>query len=195
VLEGEESWQFLLEMKQREHSRHIPIVVVSSAEEERKARSFGANDYMAKPLDPEALVALLDGLTGASVIRVLLVDDEEISRYLIRQLLPASAVALTEVSRGNEGLRLAGEDPPDVILLDVNMDEMNGFEFLERASALPALKHVPIVVMTSMLLTDEQRRRLAKAASIVSKFELTSDALMLAIRGVVGTLRHERHAH
>lgn len=194
MLEGEESWQFLLEMKQREHSRHIPIVVVSSAEEERKARSFGANEYLAKPLDPPALVVMLDGLTGATAIRVLLVDDEEISRYLIRQLLPATAVALTEVSSGTEGLRLAGEDPPDVILLDVNMDEMNGFEFLERASALAALRHVPIVVMTSMLLAEDQRRRLAKAASIVSKFELTSEVLMKAIQDVVGTLRHERHA-
>jgi signal transduction histidine kinase/CheY-like chemotaxis protein len=193
MLDGEESWSFLLEMKQGEKSHHVPVVVVSSGEEERKARSFGANEYLSKPVDPGALIRLLDDLTGAgAATRIMLVDDEEISRYLIRQLLPAATIDLTEVASGSEGLRIAADSPPDVILLDLNMDGMNGFEFLERATAMPELRHVPILAMTSMLLTDDQRLRLAKADAVVSKFELTADALATAIREALAAPRRER---
>jgi len=196
MLDGEESWRFLLDLKQSEKTHHIPIVVVSSAEEERKARSFGANEYLSKPVEPRALVRLLDELTGeGAATRILLVDDEEISRYLIRQLLPAATIDLSEVASGSEGLRVAADSPPDAILLDLNMEEMNGFEFLERAKAMPELRQVPILAMTSMLLTDDQRLRLAKADAIVSKFELTSDALTMAIREALASPRRERHDH
>ena len=96
------------------------------------------------------LIGLLDRLTGRRTItKVLLVDDEEITRYLVRQLLPRGRYTLDVASNGEEGLQHLRDEPPDVVLLDVNMPEMNGYQFLERAhddanGAVSRTANVPI---------------------------------------------------
>jgi CheY-like chemotaxis protein/two-component sensor histidine kinase len=186
MLQGEECWRLLIELKQNERTHSIPVVIISTTQEERKARSFGADDYMDKPLDPRRLVKTLDELTGAnSVTKVLLVDDEEISRYLIRQLLPRGVFDVREAATASDGLAAAARDAPDVILLDLSMSDFDGFEFLERLSAAQKLAAPPAVIVTSMLLDNQQRRRLDKAAGIVSKIDLNSDTLVAAIRRAV----------
>jgi signal transduction histidine kinase/CheY-like chemotaxis protein len=183
MLEGEESWRFLIEQKQSERYHDIPIIVLSTTNEGRKARSFGADAYLDKPVDPNVLARQLDDLTGSrSVTKVLLVDDEEVSRYLIRQLLPRGAFLLMETMTGREGLLAVEREQPDVILFDINMPEMTGFEFLERLTRKPA---PPAIAITSMVLTDAHRDRLRAASRIVSKFDLTTDTLVEAIRGVL----------
>jgi CheY-like chemotaxis protein/nitrogen-specific signal transduction histidine kinase len=186
VLVGEESWRFLIEMKQRPLTEHIPIIVVSSLQDERKARSLGADDYLSKPVEPAALVRALDLLTGSqSVTKVLSVDDEEVSRYLVRQLLPRGAFALSEASNGLDGLKRAQEERPDVVLLDLKMSGMDGFEFLDRLAQNSEMRSVPAIVLTSMRLGTEDRRRLGRAAQIVAKSELSADLLVSAIRRAI----------
>src|SRR6185437_5282838 len=68
VLAGEESWRFLIEMKQRPLTEHIPVIVISSAQDERKARSLGADDYLNKPIDAAILVQALGDLTGGQSV-------------------------------------------------------------------------------------------------------------------------------
>jgi len=186
LLQGEESWRFLIEMKQSESYRDIPIIVVSTVNEERKAVSFGADAYIDKPADPAHLVSVVDKLTGgSSVTRVLLVDDEEVSRYLIRQLLPRGAYHLQETATGREGLEVVTNDPPDVVLFDINMPEMNGYEFLERLYTIPGKTPPPAIAITAMMLDEAHRARLKNATKIVSKFDLTTDVLVEAIRDVM----------
>jgi CheY-like chemotaxis protein len=186
MLQGEECWRLLIELKQNERTHSIPVIVISTTQEERKARSFGADDYMDKPMEPARLVAALDELTGAhSITKVLLVDDEEISRYLIRQLLPRGAFDLREAATATDGFVAAQRDQPDVILLDLSMPDIDGFEFLERLASSPEPVKPPAVVVTSMQLDEQQRRRLSKAAAIVSKFDLNSETLVAAIRQAV----------
>jgi signal transduction histidine kinase/CheY-like chemotaxis protein len=181
ILVGEEGWRFLLEMKQHPATENIPVIVVSTTQEENKARSLGADDYLDKPVEPARLLQALDALTGErSVTRVLIVDDEEVSRYLVRQLLPRGAFQLSEASTGPEGLRHLRDDPPDVVLLDLNMPGMDGFAFLEGLSR--EVHRIPAVILTSMSLTAEQRQRLYRAARIISKSELSSDTLVAAIK-------------
>jgi signal transduction histidine kinase/DNA-binding response OmpR family regulator len=180
VLEGEESWRLLIELKQSEAYHHIPVIVLSTSTEDRKARSFGADGYLDKPVNPDTLIEQLDRLTGCrSVTKVLLVDDEEVSRYLIRQLLPRGAFKLIECMTGSEGLAAVEQDRPDIILFDLNMSEMSGFEFLERLDGHSA---PPAIAITSMVLTEQHRARLQGAANVVSKFDLTTEVLVQAIR-------------
>ena len=186
VLAGEESWRFLIEMKQRPLTEHIPIIVISSLQDERKARSLGADDYLSKPIEPATLIRTLDQLTGGqSVTKVLSVDDEEVSRYLVRQLLPRGAFALSEASNGHDGLKRAQDDRPDVVLLDLKMPGMDGFEFLDRLAQISEMRSVPAIVLTSMRLGAEDRRRLSRAAQIVVKSELSADLLVSAIRHAI----------
>jgi signal transduction histidine kinase/DNA-binding response OmpR family regulator len=179
VLLGDESWRFLIEMRQRDTTADIPLVVASSTGDERKAINLGADEYLDKPIDPAQLVGLLDRLTGQrSVTHVLLVDDEEVSRYLVRQLLPRGTYDIKEAATGVEGLVRAKGERPDVVLLDLNMPGMNGYQFLERLSAET---NIPAIVLTSMILDSEQRLRLDYASKIISKSDLSAPALTEAI--------------
>ena len=183
ILVGEEGWRFLLELKQHPATENIPVIVLSTTQEERKARNLGADEYLGKPVEPARLLQALDTLTGErSVTRVLVVDDDEVSRYLVRQLLPRGAFQLSEASTGEEGLRRLREDPPDVVLLDLNMPGLDGFAFLDRLARGDDARSIPAVVVTSMSLTAEQRQRLHPAARIVAKSELSADALVAAIK-------------
>jgi len=182
VLQGEECWRFLIDAKHNERTQDIPAVLVSSTGDEQKARSFGADEFLAKPVDPATLVRWLDATTGAGgLTKVLLVDDEEISRYLVRQLLPRGAYELREAANAIDGLEQAKVDPPDVILLDLNMDMVDGFEFLDRLRNGEGAAAPPAVVLTSLVLDQAQKDRLANVSGIVSKFDLTADRLVGAI--------------
>ena len=179
MLLGDESWRFLIEIRQRDATADIPVVVASSSGDERKAINLGADEYLDKPIDPAQLVDLLDRLTGQrSVTRILLVDDEEVSRYLVRQLLPRSTYDIKEAATGVEGLVRLRDERPDIVLLDLNMPGMNGYEFLERLSAET---NIPAIILTSIILDSEQRLRLGNASSIISKSDLSAPALTEAI--------------
>jgi signal transduction histidine kinase/CheY-like chemotaxis protein len=185
VLIGEDGWRFLIEIKQRKLTQDIPVIVASMTQEERKARSLGADDFLAKPVEPETLLRALDRATGEhSVTRVLVVDDEEVFRYLVRQLLPRGAFELIEAATCQEGLLRARERRPDVVLLDLNLPTMDGFQLLDRLTE--SIGSMPIIVITSMVLDDDRRFRLRAAARILSKSALTGDTLVGAIRAAVG---------
>jgi signal transduction histidine kinase/DNA-binding response OmpR family regulator len=183
MLEGDETWRFLIELRQREATSDLPVIVVSSTGDESKAINLGADEYLGKPVDPDQLLRLLDRVTGrSSVTRVLLIDDEEISRYLVRQLLPRGIFDLREAATGIEGLTRLRNERPDIVLLDLNMPGMDGYQFLER---LDAEADIPAIVLTSMILDGEQTKRLSRAAKIVSKSDLSSPVLTAAISGVL----------
>jgi signal transduction histidine kinase/DNA-binding response OmpR family regulator len=187
VLTGDESWRLILGLRQGKATGDIPIVVTSSTGEERKALHIGADAYLRKPIDHERLLELLDRLTGnRSATRVLLVDDEEVTRYLVRQLLPRSVYDVREAKSGAEGLTQLLSERPDVVLLDLKMPEMTGFELLDRISEEASLDGVPAIVLTSAILTQAERERLRRAVRIMSKSDLSASALTAAIADVLG---------
>ncbi|MGA3399708.1 MAG: ATP-binding protein [Acetobacteraceae bacterium] len=186
MLLGEEAWRLLLQLRNDETKAEIPLVVMSSAGEERKAAHLGADEYLPKPIDGAVLLGLLDRLTGRqSITNVLLVDDEEITRYLVRQLLPRSRYSLLAVDNGEAGLARLQEQPPDVVLLDINMPGMNGYEFLARMNNNPALARLPAIVLTSAILAPQERSLLQRASMVMSKSSLSSSTLIDAIQGVL----------
>ncbi len=186
MLLGDESWRLILQLRQQPDRADIPLVVTSSTGDDRKAIHLGADEYLPKPVDRTQFVELLDRLTGRrSITKVLLVDDEEIMRYLVRQLLPRSRYALRPVDNGAEGLRCLRDDRPDVVLLDINMPEMTGAEFLERVQHDASLSQLPIIVLTSAILQQNERSLLRRACRIVSKSELSAGMLMDTIEGAL----------
>jgi signal transduction histidine kinase/CheY-like chemotaxis protein len=194
LLAGEESWRFLIEMKQRPQTDHIPIIVVSTSAEEHKARGLGADEYIAKPIERDRLVRVLDKATGEhSVTKVLVVDDDEVSRYLVRQLLPLGAFRLSEASNGVDGLKRAEDDRPDVVLFDLGMPDMDGFEFLDRLSRGDATNSLPTIALTSLRLTAEDRQQLRRAVQIIPKSMLSADVLLSAIQEAVDHRQQRSH--
>ena len=192
VLFGDESWRLLLGLRQGERTDSIPIIVISSTGEERKALHLGADAYLRKPIDHERLIELLDRLTGSrSTTRILLVDDEEVTRYLVRQLLPRGVYDVREARTGADGLAQLVNERPDIVVLDLKMPGMTGFELLDRISADTSLDPVPAIVLTSAILTSAERQRLRRAARIMSKSDVSGSALTGAVTDVLRGLPSE----
>ena len=175
MLRGEDTWTFLAELKGRHETRDIPLVVVSTVDDERKGMALGADAYCLKPVDRQRLVQTLTRLTAPeSVKRVLVVDDEEISRYLLRQNLAGPHHVVSEASSGAEALRLARAERPDVICLDLVMPDMDGFEILEALKGDPVTRDIPVVIVTSKRLGEAERRTLLERASTILAKEAVS---------------------
>ncbi len=186
LLESEESWRFLVELRHREATERVPVVVVSTSGQEAKAHHLGADDYLGKPLDPGELIEILDRLTGArSMTKVLVIDDDEVFRYLVRQLLPRGSFELREAATAAAGLDLMRAEPPDVVLLDLNMPVMDGYAALDRIGECGNGAMPPVVVITSRALDSAQQARLARASTIVAKSDLSAYGLVTAIREAV----------
>ncbi len=108
--------------------------------------------------------------------RILIVDDEEIARYLIRQCLELPPGMIAEAVNGAEGLARARSERPAAVLLDLRMPEMDGFEVLKQLRADPATRTIPVVVITSKSLNSSERKELESgAAAVLSKEVLTRE--------------------
>ena len=187
MLVGEDSWRLLIDLKQRELTQRIPVIVASGTQDERKARNLGADDYIHKPLDSRRLIAALDALTGEhNIIRVLVVDDQEIPRYLVRQLLPRGSFEIREAEGVDAALRQIEREQIDVVLVDLHMSPRGGGELLDELSARAATREIPAIVMTSMALQEIPELAQSNLCKILSKSELTAETLITAIREAVG---------
>ena len=114
--------------------------------------------------------------------RVLVIDDEEISRYLLRNYLSGSGYSLSEATSGATGLAEARRQQPDVIVLDLVMPHMSGFQVLKRLQSDPALHDIPVVILSSKQLTEAEQDELAlHAAAILSKENVTREIVLQQI--------------
>ena len=171
VLRAEDSWRLLVDLKQDVRTRGIPVIIASTIEDQAKAFHLGADEYIVKPVERAQLLERLKGLTAqARATRVLIVDDDERDRYLLKQLFRESDVAIQEASSGLEGIREAAKSGPDAIILDLTMPGMSGFEVLDALKANIATKDIPVIIYTSRVLTEPERLQLlGKAAAILPK--------------------------
>jgi signal transduction histidine kinase/CheY-like chemotaxis protein len=183
LLREEETWSFLCQLKESPETRDIPVLVVSTVNDEAKARSLGADAFAAKPLDRTWLLTSLSQLIDRSdSTRVLLVDDQEAMRVVIKQFLEAQHYQSIEAATGQDGLSKARDERPDVILLDLSLTDMNGRDVLKQLKSDPATLDIPVVIVTSSRLNRSEREQLADAAGIVSKDVLTRQVIDDAIR-------------
>ena len=184
MLEGEASWSFLSELKQDPATREIPTLVVTVTNREDKARALGADEFFMKPVEQEWLIGRLRGLArreGAE--KVLVIDDDHVSRYLIRKHLDGTEFTVLEAAGGAEGVRLAREQSPQLILLDFVMPEMSAFDVLDELKKDPVTRNIPVVIHTSKTLDEDERKRLnAEASAILSKQSLSREIAIARIR-------------
>jgi CheY-like chemotaxis protein len=182
-LHGEDAWDLLARLKRSDDTRSIPLIVSSTLDDQSKGFALGADAYGVKPINREWVVRTLQSLAPSEdgPTRVLSVDDEEASRYIIREMLNDSVHQVIEASSGEEGLVRARALVPDVILLDVRLTDMSGIDALERLREDPNTAGVPVVMVTSQTLSADDRRRLGRTR-VLSKGALTRDVLKTAIR-------------
>lgn len=169
LLHGEHSWHLLQELKENPSTREIPVYVVTVVENEGKAMALGATGFHAKPIDRAWLLDQLQKTLVREHDQILIIDDDEISRYLLKGVLGSRGYRLFEARGGVEGLRFAKEKKPSLIILDLSMPDLSGFEVLEYLKADPDTQQIPVVIYTSQRLESAERERLHAAADIVPK--------------------------
>lgn len=183
--------QWLAELKGQQATKQIPVLVVSSVDDPRKALALGADDYCLKPVERAWLLNRLERVTreGRNVPKglspvVLLIDDQEADRYILKRQVTEGGCAVVEASSGEDGLRLAAELKPDVILLDLNMPGMDGFCVLEQLNEKPDTASIPVVIVTAQILQPERKPALAHARAIILKHESTTAAWLQVFREI-----------
>ena len=196
MLEGETTWQFLAEMKRDPRTADIPTLVVTVMDRERQARALGADEFFVKPVEREWLLRKLKALSTAQrpVEKVLVIDDDEVARYVVRKLLADTTYRVVEASDGPEGVRVAREERPDVIFLDFVMPTMTAFEVLDELKLDPVTRCIPVIINTSKDLDEQERRRLAEGTvAILTKDKLSREVAITRIRdALVQTVGDQR---
>jgi CheY-like chemotaxis protein len=174
MLRAEYTWEFLAKLKGNPATKDIPVLVLSTIEDKAKGYHLGASAYLTKPIERNALVSELRAITGAPPLgQILIIDDNEVDRYVLKQQLRKLSVSISEASSGMEGLRKARELKPRLIFLDLVMPDRTGFQVLESLKAERALKDIPVVIATSSVLDDGERSRLLeKAVAVIRKDSL-----------------------
>ena len=168
TMPGMDGWSVLSALKADPELAAIPVVMVTFVSERALATSLGAADYVLKPIDWTRLRHVMETFREAEG-DVLIVDDEADMRRLARTALERNGWSVVEAVDGEEGLAIVARAVPRVILLDLSMPVMDGFAFLQELRRRPGCERVPVVVLSALDLTNEDRRRLRGATQILNK--------------------------
>jgi PAS domain S-box-containing protein len=177
MMPGVDGWSVLSKIKSDPNLAGTPVVMVTSVDQRSVAASLGAADYMLKPVRWDSFRKVMERFrTPAGGI--LVIEDEPDARTVVKAMLEEDGWVVTEAWDGRDGIRQATAHPPEVVLLDLNMPVMDGFDFLERFRQLPGCAEVPVVVLTARDLTREDRNRLRGANQILQKGDMSLAALV-----------------
>src|SRR5262249_10437261 len=162
VMPGMDGWAALAALKADPELADIPVVLFTGMVDDRsEALRLGASDYVTKPVDPDRLTALLRRYCGGPApLRVLVVDDDPDVRRHLRGLLETQGWEVDEAGDGREALDRIAQNPPGLILLDLVMPGMDGFEFLVELRRRPEGRSVPAILLTAKDLTAADHERL-----------------------------------
>ena len=182
-----DGWSTLVALKADPVLRDIPVIMLTVLKDRGLAFSLGAADFMTKPVDRAALTSMLRQYRTGGADLVLVVEDDPAARDATRRLLEKLGLTVAEASNGLEGLRwLDANNAPALILLDLMMPVMDGFEFLEQLQRRPALADVPVVVLTAKQLMQEEIAALTgRTKQVMTKQATSNDDLVAAIRRCV----------
>ncbi len=181
TMPGMDGWSVLGALKADPELAAIPVVMVTFHHERPLAASLGAADYVFKPVDWNRLRYVMERFREAEG-DVLLVEDEADTRQRTRQVLEKNGWRVVEAANGRVALDLVARATPRLILLDLNMPVMDGFEFLAELRRRPGCEAIPVVVLTAMDLTAEDRRRLRGANQVLSKGDVSLQELAEKLR-------------
>jgi CheY-like chemotaxis protein len=160
-----DGWDFLTRLKADSRTASIPVVVLSIVDERGKGFALGATEYLVKPVDRDDLIRAVRHAVRTSSheirdITVLAVDDDPIVLELMDAVLGPEDFTVVKAGSGREGLDLARERHPDVIVLDLLMPDLDGFQVLDELKGDPETAHIPIIILTCKALSQEDKQRL-----------------------------------
>ncbi|MCZ6590235.1 MAG: response regulator [Alphaproteobacteria bacterium] len=190
LMPGADGWQVLKELKADSALADIPVVMCTILDEKNKGYALGAADYMNKPVSRDKLRDVLGRyLVSTAGARVLVVEDDETTRTMLRRLLVGEGCLVSEAANGRLALERLEDARPSLILLDLMMPEMNGFEFLAEIRGMEAYADIPVIVITAADLSEQDRARLnGGVEQILRKTAFNRDDLLEEVRREVSRI-------
>jgi len=167
-----DGWEVLTRLKQDDATRNIPVVIASVVDNQGLGHALGALDYFVKPVERQALLSRLRRYTfttkvGQEEIRILVVDDEPANLDYLESVLKPAGFAVLRASGGKEGIDLARAHQPHLLLLDLMMPDVSGFDVVAELRRDEPTRSIPIMVLTAKELTDDDKKQLNGSVAAV----------------------------
>ena len=184
LMPGMDGWAVLKSLKADEEVAGIPVIMVTMVDDQEMGHALGAADYLPKPIDRDKLGSMLRRYRCADPpCRLLVVEDDAVTRELMRRTLEQDGWDVEEAENGRVALERVASRKPELILLDLMMPEMDGFEFLTELRRKSEWQHIPVVVVTAKDITADERARLdGHVRKVVQKGGLSREQLAKEIR-------------
>ena len=188
LMPGMDGWAVLAGLKADPALAGIPVILQTILEDRNLGFALGASEYLTKPIDRKRLASLVKRYVPSPAAGpVLVVEDDAGTRALLGKALGKAGWQVTEAENGRVALEQMQTSQPALILLDLMMPEMDGFEFLDALRRQQPRRDVPVVVITAKTLTEEDRKRLNGGVErVVQKNALDAESLLAEVRAVVG---------
>jgi PAS domain S-box-containing protein len=182
-----DGWSVLRALKADPGLQDIPVVMLTMLDDKSKGYSLGATDYLTKPVDRDQLHnALARYYTPGETCSVLLVEDDQPTREVMARTLEKADWSVSEAGNGREALDQLAKKKPQLILLDLMMPVMDGFDFLLEMRANADWQDIPVIVLTAKDLTEEDRKTLSgRVEQIVSKGAHAPDQVVNLVNKVL----------
>ncbi len=185
-----DGWEVMSRLKAQPETSEIPVVVVSVIDNPDLGMALGALDYFVKPVDGRQLVARLKRfkLKGPKdePATVLVVDDEAANRQWLSRILEPAGFTVELATGGRQAIELARAHPPDLVLLDLMMPEVTGFDVVEALRSDQRTQDTPIMILTARHLTEEDKRHLnGHVSTILSRGSVGASDLIELLQQVV----------
>jgi signal transduction histidine kinase/CheY-like chemotaxis protein len=187
LMPGMDGWEVLRELKDDRETRDIPVLMVTMTDDRKLGYALGATEFLTKPVERSHLVGLLERYAGADTERrALVVDDQAANREVLRRALENEGWQVSEAENGQVALEKVAGQAPSLILLDLMMPVMDGFEFVMEMRERDASRAIPIVVVTAKDVTEEDRRRLqGDVVGLIQKSGLDRESLLAQLHQLV----------
>ncbi len=187
MMPGTDGWQVLAELKADAELADIPVVMLTMVADRSKGYALGADDYLVKPVNGDRLVRALGRYGGRGDERLaLVVEDDPDTRQIMERTITGAGWKVASAANGRLALDEVELAVPDVILLDLMMPEMDGFEFLRELRKREAWADIPVVVVTARQLTRAEADQLQMVAErVLQKGNFTGPELLAEVDRVV----------
>jgi CheY-like chemotaxis protein len=179
-MRGMDGWGVLNALKADRDLRGIPVIMMTVLDNRNQGFLLGATEYLSKPIDRARLVEVLSRYRHhGRPSSALVVEDDFDSRRILSGALKSEGWIIEEAENGLVALECVKRERPSIILLDLMMPEMDGFEFVAQLRASSENRNIPIVVLTAKEVTPEERAKLnGQVAKIVQKGSMTVDEIL-----------------
>jgi signal transduction histidine kinase/DNA-binding response OmpR family regulator len=182
-----DGWETLVRLKNNPKLANIPVVMSSIIEDRHLAQTLGAADYLVKPVEKQRLVNVLDKHIGRDEQGcILVVEDDEASREMMCRMLVQEGWTVQSAANGLKAIDCIQAEQPLIILLDLMMPEMDGFEVIKTVSQNPNWHKIPIIVVTAMdLNTVEHGLLTAQVTNIFQKGKYNKQQLITEVQSLI----------